>query len=125
MESLYRDPKTTLEVLKEHRRGGDPVKYDQYGICAVYEPFWKNLPHSNIFQSFTPDLLHQLHKKVFKDHLFKWCTAVMGEAEVNARFKAMSSFPGLRHLGVSFVTQWTGTEHKEMERVFLGFWQEG
>ena len=122
VDSLYRDPRTTLEVLEEHRRGGDPVKYDQYGIRAVYEPFWKDLPHSNVFQSFTPDLLHQLHKGVFKDHLVKWCTAVMGEAEVDARFKAMCSFPGLRHFkkGVSFVTQWTGTEHKEMERVFLG-----
>jgi hypothetical protein len=34
----------------------------------------------------------------------------------------MSSYPGLRHFkkGVSFVTQWTGTEHKEMEKVFMG-----
>jgi len=121
-ESPYRDQKTTLDILEEHRKGGDPVKFDQYGIRPVYEPFWKDLPHSNIFNSFTPDLLHQLHKGVFKDHLVKWCTAVMGEAEVDARFKAMSSYSGLRHFkkGVSFVTQWTGTEHKEMEKVFLG-----
>jgi hypothetical protein len=120
--SLYRDPKTILDNLEEHRKGGDPVKFDQYGIRAVYEPFWKDLPHSNIFKAFTSDLLHQLHKGVFKDHLVKWCTAVMGEAEVDARFKAMNSYPGLRHFkkGVSFVTQWTGTEHKEMEKVFLG-----
>ena len=34
----------------------------------------------------------------------------------------MSSYPGLRHFkkGVSTVSQWTGTEHKEMEKVFLG-----
>ena len=34
----------------------------------------------------------------------------------------MCSYPGLRHFkeGVSSVTQWTGTEHKEMEKVFLG-----
>ena len=46
----------------------------------------------------------------------------MGEAEVDARFKAMSSYLGLRHFkkGVSFVTQWTRTEHKEMEKVFMG-----
>jgi hypothetical protein len=122
VKTLYRDQKTTLDILEEHRKGGDPVKFDQYGIRAIYEPFWKDLPHSNIFKSFTPDLLHQLHKGVFKDHLVKWCTAVMGEAEVDARFKAMSSYPGLRHFkkGVSFVTQWTGTEHKEMERIFMG-----
>ena len=46
----------------------------------------------------------------------------MGKAEVDAHFKAMSSYLGLRHFktGVSFVTQWTGTEHKEMEKVFMG-----
>ena len=121
-KSPYRNQKTTLDILEEHQKGGDPVKFDQYGIRGVYEPFWKNLPHSNIFNCFTPDLLHQLHKGVFKDHLVKWCTAIMREAEVDARFKAMSSYPGLRHFkkGVSFVTQWTGTEHKEMERVFMG-----
>ena len=121
-ESLHRDQKTTLDILEEHRKGGDPVKFDQYGIRAVYEPFWKDLPHCNIFNCLTPDLLHQLHKGIFKDHLVKWCTAVVGEAEVDAHFKAMSSYPGLRHFkkGVSFVTQWTGTEHKEMEKVFLG-----
>ena len=122
VKSLYRDHETTLDILEEHQKGGDPVKFDQYGLRAVYQPFWHNLPHCNIFASFTPDLLHQLHKGVFKDHLVKWCTAVIGEAEVDARFKAMSSYPGLRHFkkGISFVTQWTGTEHKEMEKIFLG-----
>ena len=122
VNSLYRDQKTTLDILEEHRKGGDPVKFDQYGIHAVYEPFWRDLPHSNIFNSFMPDLLHQLHKGVFKDHLVKWCTAVMGEAKVDAWFKAMSSYLGLRHFkkGMSFVMQWTGTEHKEMEKVFMG-----
>ncbi|THH07054.1 hypothetical protein EW146_g9433 [Bondarzewia mesenterica] len=122
VKSLYRDPETTLEILEEHRKGGDPVKFDEYGLRAVYQPFWKDLPHCNIFQCFTPDLLHQLHKGMFKDHLVKWCTAVVGEAELDAHFKAMSSYPGLRHFkkGISFVTQWTGTEHKEMQKVFLG-----
>jgi hypothetical protein len=32
----------------------------------------------------------------------------------------MPSYPGLRHFknGISFVSQWTGCEHKEMERIF-------
>ena len=118
----YRNQDTSLNILEEHRKGGDPVKFDEYGMRAVYEPFWKDLPHCDIFKTFTPDLLHQLHKGVFKDHLVKWCTAVIGEDEVDGRFKGMSSYPGLRHFkkGVSTVTQWTGTEHKEMEKVFLG-----
>ena len=111
-----------LDIFEEHQKGGDPVKFDQYGIHAVYELFWRDLPHSNIFNSFMPNLLHQLHIGVLKDHLVKWCTAVMGEAEVDAQFKVMSSYPGLHHFkkGVSFVMQWTGTEHKEMEKVFMG-----
>ena len=46
----------------------------------------------------------------------------MGEKELDKRFKAMNSFPGLRHFkkGISSVTQWTGTEHKEMEKLLLG-----
>ena len=65
---LYRNPNTTLNILEEHHKGGDPVKFDEYGMRTVYEPFWKDLPHCNIFKTFTPDLLHQLHKGVFKDH---------------------------------------------------------
>jgi hypothetical protein len=34
----------------------------------------------------------------------------------------MNGYPGLRHFkkGISSVSQWTGTEHKEMEKVLLG-----
>ncbi|KAF8868444.1 hypothetical protein BD779DRAFT_1460797 [Infundibulicybe gibba] len=112
----------TLNTLSAHKDDYDPQRFSDDGIRAIYEPFWRNLPYCNIFECFTPDLLHQLHKGLFKDHIVKWCTAIVGEAELDARFKAMSGYPGLRHFskGISFVSQWTGMEHREMQRIFLG-----
>ena len=118
----HRTVQETLFFLRRMQYGHDDTAFKTLGLRAVYQPFWANLPHSNIFQAFTPDLLHQLHKGVFKDHLVKWCTEIIGNEEVDSLFRSMPSHPGLRHFknGISQVSQWTGTEHKEMEKVFLG-----
>jgi hypothetical protein len=68
-ESISRDVETTLQTLNQHRRGYSPESFEKHGLRAVYEPFWQNLPYCNVFACFTPDLLHQLHKGIFKDHL--------------------------------------------------------
>ncbi|RDB24482.1 hypothetical protein Hypma_008517 [Hypsizygus marmoreus] len=125
-DSPLRSERETLELLgKQHTNqctAEEKTKFTEQGIRPIFPPFWARLPFTSIFQAFTPDLLHQLHKGVFKDHLVKWCTNLMGEKEIDARFKSMTAHPGLRHFknGISSVSQWTGTEHKAMERVFIG-----
>ena len=36
------------------------------------QPFTSDFPHGNIYQMISPDLLHQLIKGTFKDHLVMW-----------------------------------------------------
>ncbi|KAF8586250.1 hypothetical protein K439DRAFT_1646303 [Ramaria rubella] len=99
----------------------EPIEFDNVGMCAIPQPFWDGLPHCNIFRCFTPDILHQLHKRVFKDHSVSWCMSLATKPEVDACFQAMPSHPSLRHFkkGISTISQWSGTKYKNMERVFV------
>lgn len=111
----------TLRLLERHRNGEDVPEFKAQGLRPIYEPFWKHLPHCDIFSCITPDILHQLHKGVFKDHLVTWCTKIIGANEMDRRFKAIPQCAGLRYFkkGRSHVSQWTGAEHKEMQKVFV------
>ncbi|TCD59805.1 hypothetical protein EIP91_011412 [Steccherinum ochraceum] len=120
-ECLLRNVSDTLEALSLHERNLPSPNFDAQGLRPIYQPFWATLPHCDIFACITPDILHQLHKGVFKDHLVKWCTVLVGADELDRRFKAMADVPGLRYFkkGISGISQWTGTEHKEMQKIFV------
>ncbi|KAI0069812.1 hypothetical protein K474DRAFT_1687663 [Panus rudis PR-1116 ss-1] len=120
-ECLLQKVDETLKLLTDHKDGKDDGRFTQLGLRPVYEPFWQGLPHCNIYETLTPDILHQLHKGVFKTHLSTWCAKILGDEELDRRFKAVSDAPGLRHFknGISGVSQWTGAEHKEMQKVFI------
>ncbi|KAI9069144.1 hypothetical protein FKP32DRAFT_1560290 [Trametes sanguinea] len=117
-----RQQEATARVLRQVGMGSDPAAFTSQGLRPVYEPFWAKLPHTDIFATITPDILHQLHKGLVKDHLLVWCQKIVGEKALDERFAAMSKSHGLRHFGrgVSMISQWTGTEAKEIEKVLLG-----
>ncbi|KAI0357791.1 hypothetical protein OH77DRAFT_1583444 [Trametes cingulata] len=121
--SSLKDPSRVSDVLKAVAEDETPPEFAAWGLRAI-EPFWDDLPHCDIFTALTPDILHQLHKGVFKDHLVSWSTKAIedGANEIDRRFKAMLKHSDLRYFknGISLVSQWTGTEFKNMEKVFLG-----
>lgn len=116
-----RDHKITADLLR--RAAGDPPdEYIEQGLRPVHRPFWADLPHTDIFSCIAPDILHQIHKGVLKDHLLEWCQDIVGVEKLDARFATLPEAHGLRHFhrGISVITQWTGGEAKEVEKVLLG-----
>ncbi|KAG8696265.1 hypothetical protein FRC08_007275 [Ceratobasidium sp. 394] len=108
-----------LDAMKEHKKGGSAA-FERLGLYDV-EPFWKSYPYVNLGCLLTPDLLHQVHKGVMKDHLTNWVKHVLGKQVIDERHTTMPEYHGMRHFknGISTVSQWTGRELKEMAKVLL------
>ncbi|KAI9065669.1 hypothetical protein FKP32DRAFT_1567403 [Trametes sanguinea] len=117
-----RSQAATADVLQRFGEGENPPEYKDQGLRPVYKPFWADLPHTDIFSCITPDILHQIHKGVIQSHLLQWCEKIVGKEALDERFAAMSQAHGLRHFhrGISVISQWTGAEAKEIEKILLG-----
>ncbi|KAI0059028.1 hypothetical protein BV25DRAFT_1871690 [Artomyces pyxidatus] len=117
---------TAIEAL-----GDLGVLWDAYGIVSDAVPFTNDFPRADIHELIAPDLLHQLIKGTFKDHLVDWvCEYLLiehGEARANEiiddidrRIAAAPLFPCLRRFkqGRRY-KQWTGDDSKALMKVFL------
>ena len=84
VRSVWRDSDAVLQAMADAAQGVNSDEFNDLGLQPV-NPFWEGLPHCNIFSCFTPDLLHQLHKGVFKDHIVTWATKCVsgGKAEID------------------------------------------
>ncbi|KAG8720582.1 hypothetical protein FRC08_018794 [Ceratobasidium sp. 394] len=114
-----RDREDILAAMREEEVNGS-ARFEDLGLLPV-SPFWADLPFVDASTLFPPDLLHQMYKGVFKDHLLEWSAHAIGKADLNDRFKAMSLHHGLRHFkdGILKSARWTGCKLKEQTRVYL------
>ncbi|KAG8710887.1 hypothetical protein FRC11_004010 [Ceratobasidium sp. 423] len=122
-----RDPCSTADALEAQAMGHTASLFVTEGLKPYGKPFWADLPHTNIFTCLTPDILHQLHKGVFREHLMNWCidlvTKSLGNAsQIDNRFKLIPRHSELRHFlsGVTALKQSTANEHRQMQKVFIG-----
>ncbi|KAH9954878.1 hypothetical protein BGW80DRAFT_1439609 [Lactifluus volemus] len=105
--------------------------WDQYGIDNDIIPFTADFPRADIHEMISPDLLHQVIKGAFKDHLVTWVCSYLrlihsesqGDAiidDIDRRIAIVPPFPGLRRFphGRRF-KQWTGDDSKALMKVYL------
>ncbi|TFK84740.1 hypothetical protein K466DRAFT_496044 [Polyporus arcularius HHB13444] len=111
----------------------DPgILWDVFGVNADVQPYTTYFPRADIYELLTPDLLHQLIKGTFKDHLVDWVTDYIvltadsaKEAarildQIDIRIRSVPPFPGLRRFphGRKF-DQWTGDDSKALMKVYI------
>ncbi|KAG2144136.1 uncharacterized protein EDB93DRAFT_1105038 [Suillus bovinus] len=89
-------------------------------LSGVHQPYWRDWPHADPSHFLPGELLHTCHK-YFGDHPLKWCKEVVGEDELDARYKAHHKRVGTRHFGsgVSHINQMTCREHRDIERTIV------
>ncbi|EIW76962.1 hypothetical protein CONPUDRAFT_158103 [Coniophora puteana RWD-64-598 SS2] len=105
--------------------------WDSYGVIGNAVPFTNDLPRADIHELITPDILHQLIKGTFKDHLVDWTVAYLFKVhakpdalakldDIDRRIAAVAPFSGLRRFpnGRGF-KQWTGDDSKALMKVYL------
>ncbi|KAF8581410.1 hypothetical protein K439DRAFT_1353989 [Ramaria rubella] len=85
-------------------------------LSGVEEPFWSDLPYTDICKVICNDVLHGLHK-AFSDHTADWSIKKIGDIEIDNHFCRLPKTPGYRHFsgGISKISQWSGREWKDLE----------
>lgn len=137
-EALFQE--STPEIMwEEYGVVGDLVVRFQLrhliNINQKCKPFTNDFPRADIHQLIAPDILHQLIKGCFKDHLVEWVTTYITTKhpkrvakgildEIDRRIAVIAPFTGLRRFpqGRGF-KQWTGDDSKALMKVSTASFQ--
>ncbi|KAH9916552.1 hypothetical protein B0H21DRAFT_781954 [Amylocystis lapponica] len=108
---------------------GQDILWQDYGIVSDIVPFTNDFPRADIHQLLSPDLLHQLIKGTFKDHLVDWVEQYINDnnrparakailADIDRRISVVPPFSNLRRFpeGRGF-KQWTGDDSKALMKM--------
>ncbi|KZV98523.1 hypothetical protein EXIGLDRAFT_832092 [Exidia glandulosa HHB12029] len=116
-----RNPVETLHTIHEADDLNSMSAIDDFlqpfGLNYVPKPFWADWEHADIHRAIAPDILHQLYQGMVK-HLTAWARHVVGDDELDRRFKRAGLAHGLRHFsnGISHLSRVSGTEHKAIAK---------
>ncbi|KAG9082248.1 hypothetical protein FRC06_005152, partial [Ceratobasidium sp. 370] len=111
---------STLLVIDWYLETGRKAALEGLGLKSWW-PWWANLPGAEFATCVTPDLLHQLHKGLFKGHTMQWIQRKLRKRVVDQWYMSMPRASGLRHFkqGISTIEQWTGCKAKEVMKMFV------
>ncbi|KAH9011269.1 hypothetical protein EDB84DRAFT_1540472 [Lactarius hengduanensis] len=133
LDAIGAAPRTHAHTNVLVNTGGVKLQelWDDYGIVGDLIPFTMAFPRADIHELLAPDLLHQVIKGTFKDHVVTWVEDYINDnfvkaqaqrimADIDRRIAVVPSFPGLRHFyqGRGF-KQWTGNDSKGLMKVYL------
>ena len=69
------------------------------GHNILYQPFTEHFPRADIHELLAPDLLHQLIKGTFKDHLVTWIESYLTHTHPSKLAKKILSIIDRRSVG--------------------------
>ncbi|KAK0446242.1 hypothetical protein EV421DRAFT_1890084 [Armillaria borealis] len=117
-EAAGRHTRELTETLLEEYAGQD-ILWFNFDIDEGVLPFTHFFPRANIHEMLTPDLLHQIIKGTFKDHLVDWVGEYLVLTEGEKRANEILDDIDRRFPHGRCFKQWTGDDSKALMKVYL------